>query len=79
MNPPYSDIANWLKKAIEQLELGRMSVFLLPVRTGMRWFHDYVLPYAKEIRFLLGRLKFGNSAKSAPFDSMIVIFDTENT
>lgn len=27
-----------------------------------------------EIRFLKGRLKFGNSINSAPFPSMIVIF-----
>jgi hypothetical protein len=35
--------------------------------------HEYVMK-AKEIRFLKGRLKFGNSKNSAPFPSAIVIF-----
>jgi hypothetical protein len=39
-----------------------------------RWFHDIVLPHAKEIRFVRGRLKFGGSQNSAPFPSMIVVF-----
>lgn len=46
---------------------------LIPARTDTRWFHEYVYPYA-EIRFIKGRLKFGNSLNSAPFPSMIVIF-----
>lgn len=29
---------------------------------------------AKEIRFVKGRLKFGDSKNSAPFPSMVVIF-----
>lgn len=50
-------------------------VCLLPARTDTRWFHTFI--YKKpnvEIRFLKGRLKFGNSKNSAPFPSMIVIF-----
>lgn len=47
---------------------------LLPARTDTKWFHEWVLPYA-EIYFIKGRLKFGDSKNSAPFPSMIVIFD----
>jgi site-specific DNA-methyltransferase (adenine-specific) len=47
---------------------------LLPARTDTRWFHDYI--YGKsEIRFIKGRLKFGGSKNSAPFPSMVVIFN----
>jgi hypothetical protein len=49
-------------------------VFLVPARTDTRWFHDVVLPNAREIRFLRGRLKFGDAENSAPFPSMIVVF-----
>lgn len=31
--------------------------------------------YKAEIRFLKGRLKFGDSRNSAPFPSMIIIFN----
>jgi site-specific DNA-methyltransferase (adenine-specific) len=46
---------------------------LIPARTDTRWFHEHIYNKA-EIRFLKGRLKFGNSKVSAPFPSMIVIF-----
>ena len=48
-------------------------VMLLPSRTGTRWFHDYATK-ATEVRFIRGRLKFGGSGNSAPFDSLILIF-----
>lgn len=72
MNPPYGrEIGKWVKKASEN----PMTVCLLPARTDTKWFHDYI--YKKdnvEIRFLKGRLKFGDSKNSAPFPSMVVIF-----
>jgi len=69
-NPPYSDIPAFLAKRNE----AEVSVFLLPSRTGTKWFHDVVLPFALEIRFLRGRLRFGGSKINAPFDSVIVVF-----
>lgn len=77
MNPPYGrTIGNWVMKAAT----GGASIVvcLLPARTDTRWFHDYI--YNKpnvEIRFIKGRLKFGDSKNSAPFPSMIVIFKNE--
>lgn len=41
--------------------------------TGRVWFHDYIYGKA-EVRFIRGRLKFGESKNSAPFPSMVVIF-----
>ncbi len=49
------------------------GVMLLPARTDTKWFHSYVYNKA-EIRFVKGRLKFGNSKNSAPFPSMVVVF-----
>lgn len=70
MNPPYGrEIGKWVKKASEN----PLTVCLLPARTDTRWFHDYILGKA-EIRFIKGRLKFGDSKNSAPFPSMVVIF-----
>lgn len=70
-NPPYSDIPAFLAKRDE----ADVTVFLLPSRTGTRWFHETVLPFAKVIRFLRGRLKFGGSKTNAPFDSLIAVFE----
>lgn len=70
-NPPYGrEIGKWVRKAAESC---CTVVMLLPARTDTAWFHDYIYGKA-EIRFVRGRLKFGNAKNSAPFPSMIVIF-----
>lgn len=74
MNPPYGkEISKWIKKAYESAGDGTIVVGLLPARTDTKYFHEYVYHKA-EIRFIRGRLKFGNSKNSAPFPSMIVIW-----
>lgn len=71
-NPPYGrEIGAWVKKAAESEAL---TVMLLPARTDTRWFHDYIYHNAS-IEFIKGRLKFGDGKNSAPFPSMVVIFD----
>lgn len=50
-----------------------LVVMLIPARTDTAYFHDYIYGKA-EIRFVRGRLKFGNAAQGAPFPSMVVIF-----
>ncbi|WP_349290994.1 DNA N-6-adenine-methyltransferase [Brevibacillus sp. NL20B1] len=74
MNPPYGrEIKRWMQKAYEESLKGATVVCLVPARTDTAWFHDYVYGKA-EIRFVRGRLKFGNAQNSAPFPSMIVIY-----
>ena len=71
-NPPYGPgLGKWLERGLE----ADVAVFLIPARTDTRWFHEVVLPKAKEIRFIKGRLKFGDAVNSAPFPSMIVVFE----
>ena len=70
-NPPYGPaISDWLRNAME----ADIAVYLLPARTDTQWFHEHVLRYAKEIRFLRGRLRFGGAKSGAPFPSMVVIY-----
>lgn len=72
-NPPYGrELKQWVKKASEAE--GGVVVLLIPARTDTSYFHDYIYNKA-EIRFLRGRLKFGDSKNSAPFPSMLVIFN----
>lgn len=74
VNPPYSNIGQFMQTAINALKYGKQSIFLVPARTDTKWFHDLVLPNAARIEFIRGRLRFGNSKNSAPFPSMIVYF-----
>ena len=78
MNPPYGrEIGIWIKKAWEESKKGAKVVCLIPARTDTKYWHEYIFTYAAEIRFIKGRIKFGNSKNSAPFPSALVIFDKE--
>lgn len=74
-NPPYNDIRRFLERWHEP----DLVVYLIPARVDVRWFHELCLPHASEIRFIRGRLRFGDSVNTAPFPSMIVIFRNEDT
>jgi site-specific DNA-methyltransferase (adenine-specific) len=70
-NPPYGPgIRKWLERAPE----ADLAVYLIPARTCTRWFHDLVLPKAREIRFIRGRLRFGDAKNPAPFPSLVAVF-----
>ena len=89
VNPPYSPNLKraFIIKGIEEKKKGKTSVFLIPVDTGTKLFHDIIKPNAAEIRFVKGRIQFekldnkGNRVKMKggnPLDSMIVIFKPLN-
>lgn len=74
-NPPYGrQIGKWVRKAYEEAQKpGTTVVLLIPARTDTKWFHDYI--YGKtEIRFIRGRVCFGDSKHGAPFPSMVVVW-----
>lgn len=72
INPPYGPgLSRWLERARD----AELAVVLIPSRTDTRVFHEQILPFAAEIRFIQGRLKFGKAQSPAPFASMLVIFD----
>lgn len=73
-NPPYSEVGKWVEKAFyETRNDNTVVVMLIPSRTDTKYFHNFIL-HRSEIRFVSGRLKFGEGNNNAPFSSMIVIF-----
>ena len=73
VNPPYSKLKDWCRKAYQEWGKGKTIVMLIPSRTDTRYWHDYIMK-ATEIRFIKGRLKFGEAKNSAPFPSAIILF-----
>ena len=74
VNPPYGRaIGAWTAKALAESKRGKTVVMLIPSRTDTIWWHRDIMQ-ASEIRFIKGRLKFGNATNSAPFPSAVVVF-----
>lgn len=63
VNPPYSKIEPWIRKAAEQCQQQMLPVvMLLPADTSTRWF-SLALETVDEVRFVTdGRINFINSA-----------------
>lgn len=86
-NPPYSKARAFVARAAQEAaERAVTTVMLLPSRTDTRWWHDHIWDEARHTfrpgvsaRFLRGRLKFGGAENSAPFPSVVVIFQPEFT
>lgn len=78
LNPPYSRplMAPFIRKAYEESRRGATVVLLIPARTDTAVWHDYVM--RGEVRFLRGRVKFGDAKAGAPFPSAVVIFRPES-
>ena len=76
-NPPYSNIKPFIVKGIKEINKknAKKVVFLIPARTDVKYWHDLILKYATEIRFVKGRLHFNESEKPAPFPVVIIVFD----
>ena len=72
MNPPYSEVSHWMRKAFGAAQDGATVACLIPSRTDTRWWHDYAMK--GEIRFIKGRLRFGDATENAPFPSCVVVF-----
>ncbi|MDM5130071.1 phage N-6-adenine-methyltransferase [Aeromonas piscicola] len=87
LNPPYSDIGPWVKKAIEQQGRGIGTVILVPQDTSTEW---YPRELASEVRHITGyydergkwrngRVSFinkttGEEMKGNPKGSMLLVF-----
>ena len=78
MNPPYGrEIFLWMEKAYKSSLNGATVVCLVPARTDTKWWHEFAMK--GEIRFLRGRLKFGEAKNSAPFPSAVIVFRAQHS
>src|SRR5215207_223852 len=74
LNPPYGrDIGRWMAKAWESVQANaELVVCLVPARTDTAWWHEWA--ERGEVRFLRGRLRFGDASTGAPFPSVVIVF-----
>jgi len=80
VNPPFGgNTADWIRKALLESKNGSLVVCLIVSSTDRSYWHDYIFPYAAQIRFVRGRLKFNQSPTTAPFASAVVVFTDKTT
>ena len=78
MNPPYSEIGKWIKRAYFQTQTHNVQAIILTfAKTDTYWWHQYVEQKA-EVHFIRGRIKFlklgTRSKNSAPYPSCWIIY-----
>ena len=76
VNPPFSELLKWLRRAHNQWLAGKVEtvVCLVPVRTDSGWFHD-TLSADADIYLLRGRVRFLDShgkGQHTPFSLMVL-------
>lgn len=71
VNPPYSKLKEWIRKAIKEYKKGKEVVLLIPARTDTQAF-KMLYEVGCHFTFIVGRLKFGGSDGAAPFPSVLV-------
>jgi site-specific DNA-methyltransferase (adenine-specific) len=59
MNPPYSDIAPWVRKAHCEVTVGGADLVaaLIPAATDTRWFQQWVA-HKSHVLYIAGRVRF---------------------
>lgn len=77
VNPPYSEIATWTRRCSQEAHRNDdvdLLVGLFPARTSTKWFHRDVAT-ADLNCFVKGRLTFGGADHSAPFPSVVSVWN----
>lgn len=75
LNPPYSNIAPWVKRAcLERDTRGVQTAVLIPAAVGSNWWRDWVHEKAR-VRFLNPRLTFVGCKDPYPKDCALLLYD----
>ena len=75
VNPPFSRLREWIRKALAEADNGVVSILLCPARVDSIWWHTLVADRIPVV-MLRGRLHFGggdNRQQKAPFASVLLI------
>ena len=71
INPPFSQISQWVDMAIQCAIRGCKVWLLMPARTDTKYFKK-LADFRCTIWFFTGRLHFNDGKNSAPFPTMLV-------
>ena len=72
VNPPYTLLREFVKRAIDETVLGNKTIMLLPSKTDQEWYHN-LIDLKFEIVWIRRRLKFKNNKWSATQPHFLVL------
>ena len=78
-NPPYSEVKDWVGKAISEVNRNNVTGLLLTfAKTDVRWWHEHIEGNGNvEVHFHNGRIKFWRNGKpgpsAAPYPSVWIV------
>lgn len=87
INPPFSDLEPWVRKAVRSSAIAELIVMLMPAnRTELGWWQELIEPHRDRdqgvsVEFLPGRIRFGIGSAPAmpntrpPFGCCLVIWE----
>ena len=76
MNPPYgNETGKWVEKAFKESKKGSTVVCIIAATTEASYWHDLIIPYATQIRFIRGKLEFDSVSDDTPSIHAVVVFD----
>jgi phage N-6-adenine-methyltransferase len=73
LNPPYANLAPWVKKAYESAKAGAHIAALVPAGVGANWWRDWVHEKA-DVLLLNGRLTFVGCTAPYPKDCALLLY-----
>lgn len=79
LNPPYSETALWIEKALTESWKGKIVVMLLPASTSTAWF-EKAFECCTEMHIITGRIGFISNETGEPVNnnnagSVVFVFD----
>jgi phage N-6-adenine-methyltransferase len=75
-NPPYADLAPWVRKGLIEAQGGASIAMLVPAGVGSNWWRDYVHHQAR-VLLLNGRLTFKGHDSPYPKDLALILFSPD--
>lgn len=75
VNPPFSEIAKWLKKGTEEKEKGNKSLFLITLRSTCKYWRKFIWPFATDFILLENNVKFVGFERAFPVPLCLIEFD----
>lgn len=73
LNPPFSSIGPWVRKAYASIDHGARTAVLIPAAVGSNWWRDHVHMKCHAL-FLNGRITFVGATDPYPKDCALLLY-----